>query len=164
MVACRYLARTDDAVSNWQLEQLEHHELRERLVRAATVEHRLHLHAAAERDSERRWRERADLASARGLADLAAEALQRADAHRQRASDLGAAFTRQRATVERLRRAIRYPGLALPRSAASPTSPSAEADLDVEQRLAQLERESHLEGDLAELRKRRATARQPPER
>ena len=153
-------------MSDWQREQLEQRELRERLVRAATEEHRLHLHATAERDSERRWRERADLAKARGLATLTAEALQRADAHRQRASDLDAAFTRQRTAVERLRQALRYPGQALPRSVPASTSPTAEADLDLERRLAQLERESRLENDLEELRNRhrRVTARQPPER
>jgi phage shock protein A len=151
-------------VSHWDREQLEHRELRERLVRAATVEHRLHLHAAAERDSERRWRERADLAQARGMVDLAAQALQRAGTHRQRASDLDLALTRQRAAVEELRQAIRYPGQALRRSAATATSITAEADLSLERRLAQLERESRLEGDLEELRIRRATARRPPER
>lgn len=147
-------------MSNWHREHLEHRALRERLVRAATDEHLLHRRAAAERDLERRWRERVDLASARGLPDLAAEALERADTHQRRASQFDAAFRRQRATVERLRHALRYPGLALPRPA--PPLPLADEPDLLEQRLAQLERESRLEADLAELRRRRAAARPPP--
>jgi phage shock protein A len=145
-------------VSSWERE-LERRELRERLARAAAEEHRLHQRGASERQAERRWRDRAELAAGRELAALALEALERADEHARRASNLEVEFEQQRAFVERLRQAVRYPGAMVPRAGVAASLLAVESG--TERRLAQLERDVRLERDLAELKQRRAPAQKP---
>jgi PspA/IM30 family protein len=142
-------------------QELQSRELRERLVQAASDEHRLHQRAGTERQLAGRWLERAELAAQRGLSELAEEASQRAARHARRADDLEAAFERQRALVEQLRQAIRFPGALYQVSGSEASVLGAEAD--VERHLAQLEREIGLERDLEELRSRRGKAAAAPE-
>ena len=132
-------------------------ELRGELVRAAEREHRLHQRAAAERAAAERWSERQAMAIGRGLAELAARAGEQVELHLARAARLEDGYEEQRRYVERLREAVRVPGLVLSR-------PPAVEVTDPINRLSAWEGEAKLEQDLQRLKARRAARHPPTER
>lgn len=149
MVGVRRSDFWDLAVSRWEPEQRFRHEL----IGAIADEHRLHLRAADERRVEQRWLRRAELAEGHGLAELAAEAGDRALQHRRIAIEVEKELVSQRAWVERLRSTLRAPDRSLPRMKSS--GPGRLSTAEVERRLLELERQAGLQRDLDELRRRR---------
>ena len=118
------------------------------LCAAIASEHRTCEAATAEEQAARRWEARVALAQRKEAPDLIAAARQRAAAHAQRARACQAESRRARALSAQLKVALLHP------TPAPPRLPPIGADGDaVGERLAALERETHLERDLAELKR-----------
>jgi phage shock protein A len=124
----------------------ERDRLREVLYDAIAAEHRLQQAAAREEATARRWEERAALADRKEAHDLAEAARQRAAQHQRRARACRAETAHHRTRIAELK-------LELPRLAATTPRVVVVPPDDVERRLATLERDARLEGDLAELKR-----------
>jgi phage shock protein A len=124
--------------------------LRKDLLGAIASEQRLHKLAQVQEREAQRWQARAELAERRALNELARAALQRRNEHRDRAARLNELLRTEGTRIKMLKRHLRDaeagrsppPVVALP-----PVDP-------VEARLEALQREEHLERDLAELKAR----------
>jgi phage shock protein A len=80
--------------------------IRTALVDAIAGEHRLRRQGLEQKREAEHWEQRSSLADTRGLADLAAEARQRAERHRRTAALHEQRATEMRIQVERLRGAL----------------------------------------------------------
>jgi hypothetical protein len=126
----------------------ERAQLHETLCAAIASEHRLYETAAAEEQAARRWEARAALARRKEAPELIAAAQERAAAHAQRARACQAESQGTRALIAQLKAALRRPAAAPVR-----LPPIGVAGDAVGGRLTALERETHLERDLAELKR-----------
>src|SRR5690242_4385114 len=80
---------------------------KQELLEAATIEQSLLKRAKSEREAERQWLDRAELATSRGEPALAEEARRRAAEHTDRAGYVEAEYFEQQTHVEELRQAAR---------------------------------------------------------
>jgi phage shock protein A len=120
--------------------------LRGVLYDAIAAEHRLQEAAAREEAAARRWEARAALAERKEDPDLAEAARQRAAQHDRRARACRAESAHHRTRIAELKTALLRPASTTPRVVVVPPD-------DVGRRLAKLERDARLEGDLAELKR-----------
>jgi hypothetical protein len=127
---------------------------KQELLEAATLEQRLLQRVKSEREAERHWLERAELATSRGEPSLADEARRRAAEHGERAGYLEAEYFEQQTHVVELRQAARLATGSAGGGAAA--APPVDETVRVERRLAELEEETTLEDDLNQLKRRRS--------
>jgi len=125
--------------------------LRHVLVSAVAAEHRLYQLAELQERQAERWRSRAELAGARGDADLAAQAQARAGEHQRRAARLREQYHAEAVRIRGLKRRMRE----VEAGRGPPPAPLALMAVDpLEARFEALQREERLERDLADLKAR----------